>query len=430
MSEKKEISKVPPCNIDAEISVLGAAMDADSEVMSEIMDVLGKGGDWFYKESHQHIYDAMITLHEKDTPIDLVSVTATLKMSGQLEKCGGVPYLDQMIDSVPAVQNVAYYAGLVKEAALLRSMGRNLSVLLQDIYLGQEDFDALIRRLRSISDEIPIMAGIPVYSISAASAEYARYVEQIQKAKIRFGWPEIDHATRGLIPGDVCIILARSGVGKSAIVQSLQIDVWKRQQVSSIFFSLEMPVTAVYERMASMVSGWNESEVEARYRAGEGQAIVDWLGDFAGIYYVDQAGLSLDDIYRVSRQHEDAGMLIIDYMGLVQSQGKTDYERVSHVARGLKELAKKTQTAVVCVCQTNRMGGDGTIPVSVHMGRDSGATEECADVILGMHKDEIDRKVIHIYVLKARRGRAGAETEMMFFGDTPRLVPLGKESNV
>ena len=113
-------------------------------------------------------------------------------------------------------------------------------------------------------------------------------------------------------------------------------------------------------------------------------------------------------------------------MGLVKALGRSPYERLSDIATGLKDMAKELGLVVVCICQLNRKGGDGTVPVTFDMVRDSGQIEEATDVILGMHREE-DDAYINLNVLKARRGRRGAECRVGFQGDTPKIVEITDE---
>lgn len=267
---------------------------------------------------------------------------------------------------------------------------------------------------------------VKVYSMADAAGEYQEYVDAIQSRKVKLGIPEIDHSIRGLIAGDVCVIVARSGVDKSALAQSLMHSIWERQRIRSIFFSMEMSVSAVFERSASMITGLQEREIEEKFSKEDASLLIEQVSACDGIMYVDQAGLTLEEIRATTQHQSDIGMIVIDYMGLVKTaaSGERAYERLSEIARELKTLAKRTKTVVLCISQTNRSAGDGTVQVSMEMARDSGVIEEGADVILGMHRDPVRSGIIPVYVLKGRRGRSGVETEMSFLGDTPRIVPV------
>lgn len=413
-------------NLSAEKYVL-SAMLSYPELMKPIRGVLGEDFDAFYGAFHQQIYLAAISLADSNQPeitmssmLALLDTEKTHKTKEEHEE-----YLYELMDSgLKNIPRAKHEAQVVLDLAELRRLDQDLRDIVNMNLSVDADLAATYDRLKELLEKRQQRSPAEVYTVSEAALAYSQYIKNMKKERIRFGWGEIDNATRGLLPGEVCLILARSGVGKSALAQSLQLGVWERQRIRSVFFSMEMPISAVYERIASMATGWLETRVEDAYLNGNGEAIKA-LGEYlSGLYYVEKAGLSLDDISAITMGLDDIGMIVIDYMGLVRAKGRTDYERTSAVARELKTLAKETQTAVVCICQTSRAAGDGTIPVAVHMGRDSGAIEEGADVILGMHRDEQDGQILHLAVLKARRGRAGTMIEMGFWKDTPKIVAV------
>lgn len=416
-------------NIDAETWVLGAILEDYAEVMPRVVEIL-ETEQAFYGESHQIIYGAMLSLYAENKPIDLLSVATELGKVGQLDRIGGTSYLDELWQSCPTTADIEYHAIQVNEPASRRKLAQQALSLYNAAMAPDAEMEDLYSQAQEIS-RLGMVEETRVFTLEEACNAYIEFVQNMQQQKLKLGWHEIDRATRGLIPGDVCIIMARSGVGKSAVVQTLQLDAWDRQGVASIFFSLEMPVTAVFERAASMKSGWDENDIEAMFLSGQEGTIMKSLEGIlhGGILICDKANLSLAQIQRVVESNKGLGLIIIDYMGLVQGEGNTQYERTSSIARGLKQLAKETGTVVVCVCQTSRAGGTGNERVTLAMARDSGVTEEGCDVMIGMHRPPDTEGIILAYVLKARRGRVGAETELMFHCNTPRLVCTAKEKS-
>jgi replicative DNA helicase len=416
-------------NVDEETWVLGAILEDYRQVMPRVIEIL-ETSESFYSEAHQKIYQAMLSLYAANKPIDLLSVTEELRKSQQLDEVGGVIYLDELWESCPTAANIEYHAMQISEPAARRNLAQQALSLYHAAIAPDTDMEDLYKQAQDISRMV-LTEETRVFNIQEACNAYIEFIQNMQQRKLKLGWHEIDRATRGLIPGDVCIIMARSGVGKSAVVQTLQLDAWDRQGVASIFFSLEMPVAAVFERAASMKSGWDENVIEEMFLTGQQSTIVESLDNilYGGIYICDKANLTLSQIQRIVEGKKGLGLVIIDYMGLVQGDGNTQYERTSSIARGLKQLAKETGTVVVCVCQTSRAGGTGNDKVTLAMARDSGVTEEGCDVMIGMHRPPDTDGIILAYVLKARRGRIGVETELMFHGNTPRLVCTAKEES-
>lgn len=416
-------------NIDAEAWVLGAILEDYAVVLPKVIEILDTGTA-FYRESHQVIYAAMLSLYERQKPVDLGTVTEELLKREELDKAGDVSYLDELQDSCPTIKGIEYHAMQIKEPAVKRNLAQQAMSLYYAAIAPDSELDDLYQQAQDIS-RISLVEESRVFNMQEACEAYIEFIQHMQQRKLKLGWPEIDKGTRGLIPGDVCIIMARAGVGKSAVVQTLQLDAWDRQRIASIFFSLEMPVTAVFERAASMKSGWEEDKIEEMFLTEQHESIMKSLEGilYSGVYICDKAALTLSQIQRIVEQRKGIGLVIIDYMGLVKGEGNTHYEKASSIASGLKQMAKETGTVVMCVCQTSRKGGTGDERVTLEMARDTGVTEEGCDVMIGMHRPPDSDGLILAYVLKARRGRKGAETELMFLGETPRLVCTAKEGS-
>lgn len=411
----------------SEENVISAMLTGNSEAIDCVEGVLGVNGSLFYIKLHELVYEAILGLYDADAVIDptnvsiLVDVEAIGMSISQLQ-AWLVDYT--RIGDVWSIESIGYHAKKVKEIAVLREVDRKLRRLILENLTPDADLSSVYGELEVILEGRENGTDGEVISVSEAKEVYRQYVADIQKRKVNFGWPSIDKATRGLIPGDVCLIFARTNVGKSALAQSMQLGIWERQSIKSIFFSLEMPVTSIYERMASMVSGWEEEGIEGIFLADDQDRLLNGLSAYEdGVFFVEKSNLTLKDISRIARSVDNVGVIFIDYMGLVKAMGRSPYERLSNTATGLKGMAKDLGIAVVCICQLSRKAGDGTIPVSFDMVRDSGQIEEATDVILGMHKEEKD-ECIKLVVLKARRGRKGATCEIGFSGDTPKLVEL------
>jgi len=411
----------------SETTVISAMLTGDDEILDCAEGILGNG-DAFYIKLHELVYDAVMSLREAETVIDPANVASlvdyeSVGKSKEALYSWLVEYAD--VGDVWPLESVEYHAKRVKDIAELRGVDRELRRVITDNMAPEAELSAAYDKLEAIMERRVGVESAEVISVSDAKAIYRQYVADIQKKNVNFGWPTIDKATRGLVPGDVCLIFARTNVGKSALAQSMQLGIWERQEIKSIFFSLEMPVTSVYERMASMISGWEEAGIENIFQVGDEDRLLGGLDEYQdGVFFVEKSGLSLKDISRITKTVDQVGVIFIDYMGLVKTLGRSPYERLSNVATSLKTMAKNLGIVVVCICQLSRKGGDGTIPVAIDMVRDSGQIEEATDVILGMHKAESGLKLA---VLKARRGRNGAKCQLGFSGDTPKIVEMYNE---
>ncbi len=228
--------------------------------------------------------------------------------------------------------------------------------------------------------------------------------------------PRISSAINDMRPGDVGIVLARPSVGKSLLGQTIAHEVAMKQEMRVAFFSMEMSGELVVSRAASMLTGWSPATIEDIILDEQDDPIRHRLDEYKGTFLVSTAGaLTLMQIRDELMTDQRIGFAVLDYLGLIVGDGRSIYERTSSVARGLKVLAKDTSTAVLCLAQINRSGQDGE-PVTLNMGRDSGAIEEGADYVIGMWQDDIPgvTKAIKAKLLKNRRGISGVTETMLF----------------
>ena len=266
---------------------------------------------------------------------------------------------------------------------------------------------------------------IPVYQLQDLEAPYKEYVKNAAKTKIQFRcMPKIQYKMRGLRPKEVAIIMARPGVGKSLVAQTMLHDVAITQGISSIFFSIEMPSEQIFERAASIETKWSTDAVEDKYFNDDHDDITERISNLRNIYIVEKGSLSIADIQETVESVEGIKFIVIDYMSLVRAPGNTIYERTSYVARQLKPLAKETGAAVLMISQVSRKGGDGTQPVTLEMGRDSGAIEEGGDFVMGMWCLDTDPDIRIVQLLKGRRGGAGTTDEMGLDGESVKFIPV------
>ena len=267
---------------------------------------------------------------------------------------------------------------------------------------------------------------IKAYTIEELIPIYTEYVKNGIKTKVQFSFlPKINKKMRGLRQGEVCILQARPGVGKSLIAQTAIHSVVRQQRMTSVMFSIEMPKEQFFERSASIESKWSTEAVEEKYLNDNHADIDDKFTDLQMLYVVDKAGLSLGDIQETIENIGDVGFVIVDYMSLVRAPGNNLYERTSYVARHLKEVAKETQTAILMLSQVSREGGDGTAEITLSMGRDSGAIEEAGDFVWGVWIDMESYpkgNVLAVKMLKGRRGGAGLRDHITFIGESVGLA--------
>ena len=250
------------------------------------------------------------------------------------------------------------------------------------------------------------------------------YIETFAKNRLRFGYPEIDDKSALLGRGEVCIILAYVGVGKTVLAQNLQMTIMEEQKVPSVLFSLEMSAMMLYFRQIGMRWGMSAKEIMRVFADGGGEGLRRGMDGFDDMYIVDHVPLSVPLMTECIQQcGKDIGLIIVDYVGLLSDEGRDNYERMNNLSRNLVLMAKSLNIAIIAIYQTNRTGANGEIHLG--MGRDSGMIEANCDMALGLWPDPewpAERKV---KLLKARHGLSGAQQSLAFMGSGPRLYVTG-----
>jgi len=263
---------------------------------------------------------------------------------------------------------------------------------------------------------------VEVYNIREASDAYLAFVKNLRQRLVRLGIDGIDKKIRGVMPGETLCLLGKTSVGKSAMAQNLAHYHCKNAGTPVLGFSMEMPLTSVFERSLQIEMGITGYDVEKRYEHEPETMVIDAEPSFQKLknfYVVTRGGLNLKAIYDVVKRaeeevyHEKTGLLWIDYLGLIKEHGDI-YEQVSKAARGTKDLAKELNVPIVFLSQVNRKYGEYD-ELSLDAARDSGAVDEASDFVVGYWKDRDFKStehldgVLHIIagVIKNRRGGRG-----------------------
>jgi len=263
-------------------------------------------------------------------------------------------------------------------------------------------------------DEMPL-----IYSVGSGLAEYKQFVSTFDAVKVKLGFEPIDLKIRGLVPGEVAVILGRTSVGKSAFLQWIGLDYAKRTKQPVLFFSLEMPISSVVERSIQISTGECGYDVERFIKSGDvkfEQEVKAELKKIESFYSVTKSGLNLGQIKNIIQHCESnvykqkTGLILIDYLGLIQGGGRDLYEKTSNIAREIKTLAKDLNTPIIYLSQINRKY-QGTDELNISAARDSGAVEEAADFVFGLRRvdeDETSDSIkLELGILKNRRGSTG-----------------------
>ena len=251
------------------------------------------------------------------------------------------------------------------------------------------------------------------------------YLAHLDETRIKFGLPNIDRDSMGLGLGELCTIIGYVHVGKTALAQTLQLNITDRQRIPSIMFAMEMSAMRLHIRRMAMIGALSIAEVESDYRNGKMGGYDQYADRYKDCYVVDHVPMSIELIGEyIDNAPAKIGLAIIDYISLLDSDNIQDpYQRMTALSKGLMQLAKAKQIAMIIMVQTNRSGARGEIDMS--MARDSGYVEADADIILGLYKDPDNEDRRKLKLLKSRHGlKAGVVENLGFMGASPRMIPL------
>lgn len=393
----------PPQDEPAEQAVLGGMLlskDAIADVLAQLRP------DDFYRPNHQSIYDVILDLYGKGEPADAVTVAAELDRRGILRRVGGGPYLHTLIEMVPTAANAGYYAGIVAEKALLRRLVEAGTRVVQYGYAGAEGSDVaevVDRAQAEIYDVTERRASEDFEVLDDLLQPTMDEIDAIQSGAalahgVPTGFTEIDELTTGLHGGQMVIIAARPGCGKSTLALDFMRSCSIKHRMSSVIFSLEMSKSEIVMRLLSAEARIKLADMRSG-RLGDD----DWTKmarrmseiSEAPLYIDDSANLTMMEIRAKSRrlkQKTDLRLVVVDYLQLMTS-GKRHESRQAEVgdfSRSLKLLAKELDVAVVAISQLNR-GPEQRVDKVPQMAdlRESGNLEQDCDLCFLLHRPEM-----------------------------------------
>ncbi|MEW6614825.1 MAG: replicative DNA helicase [Thermodesulfobacteriota bacterium] len=441
--------KLPPQNIEAEQSILGGIL-LDNEAFHRVLEVLDE--DDFYHAAHRKVFLSMIELYENNEPVDLITLTNTLKNKNQLNEIGGVSYLTSLVDSIPTTANISYYAKIVKEKSTLRRLISKTAEIASMSYENTGDVDEVLDQAERAIFEISENKIKPsFYPIKEMIKHSFKAIERLYEKKelitgVPTGFEGIDRFTSGFQLSDLIIIAGRPSMGKTSFALNIAQYAAIEANVPVGIFSLEMSKEQLSLRMLC-----SEAKVDAQKLRSGFLSESDWpkLTRAAGslseapIFVDDTPALSVLEMRAKARRlksEKELGLIIVDYLQLMR--GRVNVERreqeISEISRSLKALAKELNLPVVALSQLNRRVEDrhDRRPQLADL-RESGAIEQDADVIIFIYRDEIYNKsednenkgTAEIIIGKQRNGPIGI-TKLAFidkFATFENLAPFAKD---
>jgi len=394
---------VPPQNLEAEESVLGAMMISPGAIgaVSEIVDASD-----FYRESHAKIYRAALALYAKGEPVDAITLTDQLEERGELDDVGGRVRLHELAALVPATANASHYARIVHETATLRGLIRAGGEIARLGWERPGETGDLVDRAEQILYDLSQQRVTGEWSeIEALLKESFERITALYESGVELtgtpsGFRDLDRLTSGFQPGNLIIIAARPSMGKSALALCMAANLGVRHGVPVGLFTLEMSKAEVTQRLMC-----SEAKVESQRLRNGKLAADDWPRLTAACdklakapIYVDDTGLlNMMEIRskarRLKARHPDLGLIIVDYLQLLTPTNRRDsdgrVQEVSEMSRSLKILARDLDVPIVALSQLSRAVEQRTDkrPILSDL-RESGSIEQDADLVAFVYRDE------------------------------------------
>ena len=446
MATSSDALKVPPHDIQAEKSVLGAIL-IDPSAINLIFEFLKP--EQFYIPEHQLIYSAMFGLFEKQQPIDLVTLQDALKKDGSLKKVGGAPYLSDLINTVPTSAYVEHYAHIVKDAYTKRRLIEFSSRMVEKAFDDKEETNKLLdqaeKEIFALSQEHLHLDFIQLKEVLAESLE--RLEEFVKRgAKLRgvpTGFSELDNKLAGMQDSNLIILAARPGIGKTTLALNIALNVAVKEKLGVGFFSLEMSKEELVDRLLvgqADIDAWRLKT--GRLSDADFKKITEAMGELseAPIFIDDTPGISILEMRTKARKlmiEKKLKLLVVDYLQLADAGRRFDSRvtEVSMISQGLKNLARELKIPVIAISQLSRaVEQRGSKKPQLADLRESGGIEQDADVVCFLYQEEEsedildqNKRLVKLSIAKHRNGPTG-ELDLMFRADRVKFYGVEKST--
>ena len=439
-----DLGKVPPHDIEAEQAILGCMLTDRDSVIAEI-EVLKE--DAFYREDNKAIYAAILSLYSKNEPIDIITVKAELIETGSFERVGGLEYLASLPERVPTTANVDKYIKIVDEKAMLRSLITSANELVALGYDETEEVDRIMDMAEKKIFDLAQKKNTKGYTaLKDVLVETFAKLEELYNQKGQLsgtptGFKDYDLKTSGLHDSDLIIVAARPAMGKSAFAINIATNVAVQAKKGVAIFNLEMSKDQVGNRILCCEALVDSNKVRTGQLEDD-----DWVKlastltrlSEAPIYIDDTAGISIMEIRAKCRKlkiEKDIGLVVIDYLQLIQGSGKKNASReqeISEISRSLKILAKELQIPVIALSQLSRSveKRDDKRPMLSDL-RESGAIEQDADQVIFLYRDDYynedsEKKNVAEVILAKHRGGSTGTIDLAWLPSYTKFANLEK----
>ncbi len=426
MPQELILEKLPPQNLEAEMAVLGAML-IDEEAVATAIEILSC--EFFYKESHRHVYEGILSLFNHNKAVDIITICEELKKQDLLEQVGGSSYIASLVNTVPTSANIQHYASIVREKAILRALINNSTQIVNDAYAAEGNIDQVLDNAERLIFEIRDNRKTgTIVSLKEIIKDSIETIDRLYQKKehitgIATGYTDFDIKTAGLQPSDLIIVAGRPSMGKSAFAIGMLEYASVITKTPSAFFSLEMSKEQLVQRLLC-----SHARVDAHKVRTGFLSVSDWpkLTAAAGklseaqIFIDDTPGISVMELRAKARRlkaHHDIKLLVLDYLQLMRGSNRAEsrQQEISEISRSLKALARELNVPIIAISQLSRAVESRTDhKPQLSDLRESGAIEQDADVVVLLLREEYynpteeNKGIAEIHIAKQRNGPVGS----------------------
>ena len=437
-----ELGRIPPHDIEAEQAVIGSML-TDKDAIMAAVEVLKE--EDFYREDNKQIYSAILNLYNRAEPIDIITVKSELESMGKFEQVGGLEYLAELPEKVPTTANAMKYIKIVEEKSTLRRLIKTANEIIELGYSPTEDVEDIMegaeKKIFNIMQEKNQKGYAPIKDVLVES--FTKLEELYNRKQhitgVPSGFTELDYRTAGFHGSELILIAARPAMGKTAFALNIATNAAVKANVPVAVFSLEMSKEQLVNRILCSESMVDSNKVRTgKLEEDDWTKLAGAIGPLseAEIFIDDTPGINITEIRAKCRKlklEKNIGMVVIDYLQLIQGSNKRGGSReqeISEISRSLKILAKELDVPVIALSQLSRAAEQRPDhrPMLSDL-RESGAIEQDADIVMFLYRDDYynqdsDKKDIAEIIIAKHRGGSTGTVELLWLGSYTKFVNL------
>ena len=437
-----ELGKVPPHDLEAEQAIIGSMLTDRDAVISAI-EILKE--EDFYREDNKAIYTAILNLYNRAEPFDIITVKSELESMGKFEQVGGLEYLAELPEKVPTTANAMKYIKIVEEKSTLRRLIKTANEIIELGYSPTEDVEDIMegaeKKIFNIMQEKNQKGYAPIKDVLVES--FTKLEELYNRKQhitgVPSGFTELDYRTAGFHGSELILIAARPAMGKTAFALNIATNAAVKANVPVAVFSLEMSKEQLVNRILCSESMVDSNKVRTgKLEEDDWTKLAGAIGPLseAEIFIDDTPGINITEIRAKCRKlklEKNIGMVVIDYLQLIQGSNKRGGSReqeISEISRSLKILAKELDVPVIALSQLSRAAEQRPDhrPMLSDL-RESGAIEQDADIVMFLYRDDYynqdsEKKDIAEIIIAKHRGGSTGTVELLWLGSYTKFVNL------